>query len=161
MLNDKSCIRDEKSTNLFEQYRKMANGKIAPNIDLNEEGSPLKDLKSIAAQYKLVVFGASWCPHCTEELPKLENYAKTWKDNNIELIYISIDTNKKDYQDTYLDKPWQSYCDFKGWDTQAALDYFVSGTPTYFLLDATNKILLRPKSVEHANAWMKSRGMVN
>ena len=161
MLNDKSCILDKKITNLFEQYRKMANGKIAPNIDLNVEGSTVKDLKSIAAQYKLVVFGASWCPHCTEELPQLENYSKTWKDNKVELIYISLDTNKKDYQDTYLDKPWQSYCDFKGWDTQAALDYFVSGTPTYFLLDATNKILLRPKSVEHANAWMKSRGMVN
>ena len=50
--------------------------------------------------------------------------------------------------------PWQSYCDYKGWETQAAKDYYISGTPSYFLLEATNKILLRPNSLAHANAWI-------
>ena len=156
LLNDNQCILNDDLAAKLESYRKMKVGKTAPEIVL-EGNKKLSDIKA----HKLVVFGASWCPHCTEEFPKLENYSKIWKDNKVELIYISIDTNKKDYQETYLDKPWQSYCDYKGWDTQSALDYFVSGTPTYFLLDATNKILLRPKSLEHANVWMKSRGLVN
>ena len=50
--------------------------------------------------------------------------------------------------------PWQSYCDYKGWETQAAKDYYISGTPSCFLLEATNKILLRPNSLAHANAWI-------
>ena len=156
LLNDNQCDLTDDLVSKLESYRKMKVGNTAPEIVL-DHSKKLSDIKT----HKLVGFGASWCPHCTEELPKLENYANTWNDNNIELIYISLDTDKKDFDKTYLDKPWQSYCDFKGWDSQAALDYFVAATPTYFLLDATNKILLRPKSVEHANAWMKSRGLVN
>ncbi|MDC1195661.1 DUF349 domain-containing protein, partial [Flavobacteriaceae bacterium] len=53
MLNDESCILDEKSTNLFEQYRKMANGKIAPNIDLDVEGSPVTDLRELDYKHNL------------------------------------------------------------------------------------------------------------
>ena len=162
MLNDESCILDEKSTNLFEQYRKMANGKIAPNIDLDVEGSPVTDLKSIDAQYKLVVFGASWCPTCNEEYSKLkEKYASLKANKDVEIIYIAIDTDTDAFEAYYGDAPFITFCDGKGWGTQAALDYYVSATPTYFLLDATNKILLKPNSVDHANTWMKSRGVVN
>jgi thiol-disulfide isomerase/thioredoxin len=155
LLEDNQCDLNDDLVSKLETYRTLKIGNTAPEIVL-DHSKKLSDLKT----HKLVVFGASWCPHCTEELPKLENYANTWKANTIELIYMSLDTSKKDFEKTYLDKPWQSYCDFKGWDSQAALDYFVAATPTYFLLDATNKILLRPKSVEHANAWMKSKGLV-
>ena len=42
-------------------------------------------------------------------------------------------------------------------DTPAAKDYYITGTPTYFLLDENNKILARPNSVEHANVLIDFR----
>ena len=85
---------------------------------------------------------------------ELLKYYTNWKAKNIEIVYISIDTDKTAFESAYKSMPWQSYCDYKGWETQAAKDYYISGTPSYFLLEATNKILLRPNSLAHANAWI-------
>jgi thiol-disulfide isomerase/thioredoxin len=155
MLNDESCILDEKSTNLFEQYRKMAKGKIVPNIDLNVEGSPAKDLKSIAAQYKLVVFGASWCPTCKEDYSKLkEKYAGLKANKDVEIVYISIDTDKDAFEAYYGDAPFITFCDGKGWESEAVTDYHIFATPSYFLLDNELNILEKIKTIEHLESWL-------
>ena len=50
--------------------------------------------------------------------------------------------------------PFISSCDYKKWDTQAAKDYFVSSSPTMYLLDKNNKIILRPKWVKAIDTWV-------
>jgi hypothetical protein len=39
---------------------------------------------------------------------------------------------------------WIASCDLKGWETQAALNYFIFGTPTMYLQETNNKILVKP-----------------
>ena len=73
---------------------------------------------------------------------------------DVEVVYISIDTDKEAYKTAYQNAPWQSYCDYKGWDTQAAKDYFVYATPTYILLDKYMKILVHPSSIGQVDAWV-------
>ena len=104
---------------------------------------------------KLVVFGASWCPNCKTDALELLKFYDSWKEKNVEIIYISIDTDKTAFETAYKNAPWQTYCDYKGWETKAAKEYYISGTPTYFLLDVDNKILVRPNSVAHANTWIE------
>ncbi len=149
LLNNNQCALDDKLTAKLESYRKMKPGNIASDIQLSST-KKLSDIKTT----KLVIFGASWCPHCADDIPVLEEKCKAWKEKNIEIVYISVDTDKKAFNTTYNNKPWQTYCDFKGWQTQAAKDFYVVGTPTFFLLDANNKILIRPKSIAHADAWI-------
>jgi len=153
LLERSQCSLKEDVAAKLESYRKMKLGNKAPEI-VFANNKKLSDLKT----HKLVVFGASWCPHCTKEIPKLiENYKK-WKAKNIEIVYISLDKESAAFTTTYKNMPWQqTHCDFKGWDTQAAKDYYITGTPTYYLLDANNTILLRPNSVEHANVWIMSK----
>ena len=150
LLDTQQCsLKDDVAAKL-ESYRKMKPGNKAPEI-VFANNKKLSDIKT----NKLVVFGASWCPHCTKEIPKLiENYKK-WKAKNVEIVYISIDTDPAAFKKTYKNMPWQqTHCDYKGWDTQAAKEYYVTGTPTYYLLDANNTILVRPKTVLHADAWI-------
>ena len=129
----------------------MKVGNIAPDILLNN--NKLSDVKT----NKLVVFGASWCPNCkTEALELLKQY-DAWKAKNVEIIYISIDTDKTAFEEAYKNAPWQTYCDYKGWDSTAAKDYHITGTPSYFLLDENNKILVRPNTVLHANVWITEK----
>ncbi|MFT4566605.1 MAG: hypothetical protein ACI9FN_001566 [Saprospiraceae bacterium] len=45
-------------------------------------------------------------------------------------------------------------CDNKQWENQAVRDYYVFATPTMYLLDIENKIILRPKSVKYVDAWV-------
>lgn len=152
MLNDQNCSLDIKHKALFEQYRKMANGKTAPDIQLSA-GQNLYNLKN---KFKLVVFGASWCQKCTEEIPKLAQFYQNWKDQyQLEVVFVSLDTQKQAYQDFIKNFQWISTCDFKSWDSPTVTDYCVFGTPTMYLLDANNNIQIKPISAEQISAWLE------
>lgn len=158
MLNQTHCVLSEKSINLFEQYRKMGIGNTASNIIFDNKKNILKikDLKSINSKYKLVIFGASWCPNCQIDFPKWkENYVALKEKYDLEIVYISIDTDKKVFEDYYKESPFITLCDFKGWKTQAAKAYYVFATPTYILLDKDLKVLAKLQSPEHMQAWLE------
>ena len=153
MLNDDTCQLDDKHKALFEQYRKMANGKTAPNIELL--AAKTVNLYNLKSNYKLVVFGASWCSKCVEEIPKLKAFYADWKKkHNIEIIFVSLDTDKNEYANFTKDFPWLSSCDFFFFLTKAARDYCVFATPTIYLLDANNTIKIKPISADQVNAWL-------
>lgn len=154
MLNQDNCMLNQKSNDMFEQYRKLAIGKTAPNIELTK-GKNLKNLKNT---YKLVVFGASWCPNCKTDYSKLKDiYADLKEKYNLEIVYISIDTDKAEFEKHYKDAPFITYCDTKGWETQAAKDYHVFATPTYLLLNKDLKIEAKINTPEHLEAWLKAK----
>ena len=159
MLNKDNCQLSDKQTDLFEQYRKLAIGKTAPNIIFENVADKTKsiDLKNLTNKYKLVVFGASWCPNCQTDYPSLiGKYRKLKESHNLEVIYISLDTDKSAFQDYYKEAPFITFCDGKGWETQAAKDYHVFATPTYILLDKDLKIIAKLQSPEHLEAWLQA-----
>ena len=49
---------------------------------------------------------------------------------------------------------WITSSDLKGWEGQAARDYYVFATPTMYLLDANNKIMVKPLSPGQTTAWL-------
>lgn len=154
LLNDVDCAceLDESLEKKLQKYGALKIGATAPDIQLNATRK-LSDLN----QNVLLVFGSSQCPHCTKELPDLEQLYRNQISNKVTVVYVSLDTDKTEFESQYKTKPWETFCDFKGWDTQAAKDYYVNATPTYILLDKNLKILLHPKSVAHASAWAKGR----
>lgn len=158
MLSDDSCQLDNKHEALFEQYRKMAIGNTAPELVLESTKTPNIKLSEIKNKYKLVVFGSSWCPKCAAEIPKIKTYYQQWKkDYDMEVVFISLDTDAAKYETFVKDFPWISSCDFKSWEGKNARDYYVFGTPTMYLLDKDQKILLKPMSPEQVNAWLEMR----
>lgn len=158
--DDCGCLNPQLQKKL-ERYGKMAKGQTAPDINFTEftyypDDVSAGSLKTINADYKLVVFAAGWCPHCVEAMPKITENYKTWRDKGVEVIFVSLDTNPKDFAGFAGPLPFVSTTDFKKWDGQAVEDYQVYATPSYFLLNKDLEILLRPKSVEHANAWIEA-----
>lgn len=75
------------------------------------------------------------------------------------MLYISIDTDKAAFETYYKDAPFITFCDAKGWETQAAKDYNVFATPTYILLDNKLKILAKLNSPQHLEAWLEAKGV--
>jgi thiol-disulfide isomerase/thioredoxin len=152
MLNQKGRELSDKSTAIFEQYLTMTLGQIAPDIVLNQ-----KSLKNLKNKYKFVIFGASWCPGCQSDYSKLKEMYETLKQNyDLEMVYISVDTDQADFEEYYKNTPFITFFDGKGWETPAAKAYHVSATPAYFLLDTDLKILAKIKSPEHLSFWLKN-----
>ena len=161
VLNQSSCTLESNLAKQLETYRAMKKGSIAPDIIFEEKAtiihnnnslSKLSDSKTL---YKLVVFGASWCPKCTEEIPLLTNNYIGWKNKGLEVLFISLDDDKKIFENFTKSFPFISYCDFQKWNSKPVQDYYVFGTPTMFILDQNQKIVLRPNSIKQVDAWVE------
>ena len=161
VLNETSCTLDNDLAKQLESYRAMKKGNIAPNINFGNSAylngvkqTILKSLTNLTTPHTLVVFGASWCPKCVEEMPKLtDNYVK-WRNLGVEVVYISLDTEQEDFEKSVSSYPFFAYCDYKKWDSPVAQDYYVFGTPTFYVLDNKREILLRPTSINQIDAWV-------
>lgn len=160
VLNEVTCTITSDLAKQLESYRAMKKGNIAPEIDFGNKsylnGLPqnqFSNLTSINSPYTLVVFGASWCPKCEAELPKLiQNYTR-WKNLGIDVVYISLDTEPAAFEQAVKTYPFFAYCDYKKWDSQVVKDYYVSGTPSFYLLNNKREIILKPISITQMDAW--------
>ncbi|MDD2386102.1 MAG: thioredoxin-like domain-containing protein [Bacteroidales bacterium] len=145
----------------LETYRKMKKGNIASNIaftgDVFQSGSKIntpKKLSDIQSSYKAVIFGASWCSSSTEELSQLIPLYKNWKSQDVEVIFVALDTDKTLFKNFTSVFPFISMCDYKKWGNKVVQDYYVYTTPTILLLDENQKIILQPKSISQLNNWV-------
>ena len=162
VLNEVSCTIDSDLAKQLETYRSMKKGNTAPDILFKGDNFTPgygpnnfpKKLSDLRSNYTVVVFGASWCPTCTQEVPEIAKFYPKWKGQNVEVVFVSLDEDKEAYRNFVKDLPFLSTCDFKKWDSPIAKDYYVFGTPTMFLLDKKRKILLRPNSVKEMDAWV-------
>ncbi len=162
VLNEVSCTIDNNLSKQLETYRAMKIGNKAPDIIFNKElflqerytKDLPKKLSEIKSQFVLVVFGASWCPKCSEELPEIAKNYKKWKGNELEVVFVSLDENLESFKSFSLNFPFISICDYKKWASPIANDFYVFATPSMYLLDKSGKILLRPNSVKQMDAWV-------
>ena len=161
VLNEVSCIIDDKLSAQMESYRAMKTGNTAPDILFN--GDILKNgvaiikpgrLSEIESAYTVVVFGSAWCPMCTRELSEIQRVYEKWKARGVEVVYVSLDVDKEDFINHSTQFPFISFSNYKKWETQAVKDYHVFATPTMFLLNKDREILLRPNSVRQMDAWV-------
>lgn len=135
--------QDDKNKQAFELrmegYKAMRKGIAAPNITwvtANGKQASLYDLKTDKV---LVVFWASWCSHCMEVMPKINEFAKLNQD--VAVVAISLDTDFNAYQKQALPlNEMYHYCDYKQWKSKPVVDYYIYGTPTMILLDKDKKI---------------------
>ena len=161
VLNLKSCIIDSDLARQLENYRAMKKGNIAPDIEFQDQSfvngvkqNQSNRLSQIQTHYTLVVFGASWCPKCTEELPTLiQNYSK-WKNLGIEVVYVSLDTDSATFYQAVKSYPFFAYCDYKKWESTPVKEYYVFSTPTFYLLNQQREIILRPNTIAQMDAWV-------
>lgn len=103
---------------------------------------PLLDGSSFAlsAQKGKVVLVDFWdvrCEPCRTEMPNLKEVFSDFKDKGLEIIGISLDTDRA-LLERYLgqaDLPWKIACSLKGWGDDTAKLYKISATPSTWLID--------------------------
>jgi len=162
LLNEKSCTINNDFAAQLESYRAMKKGNIAPDFDFKKEviapdydaSKQPKKLSDLKSKYTVVVFGASWCPQCPQELSKISGLYKKWKEQSVEVVFISLDEDEKLFKSFASVFPFISICDYQKWESPIAQTYHVFATPTIYLLDNKREILLRPNSVSQIDSWV-------
>lgn len=128
------------------KYKELANGKAGPEIIMNDINGNEFKLSELDAKYTLLVFWASWCPHCLIVLPEIK---KMYENDNIvdfEVVAISVDTSANDWKKEINEGgfDWINCSDLNGWNSKAADDYNIYATPSMILLDKEKNIIEKP-----------------
>jgi thiol-disulfide isomerase/thioredoxin len=129
-------------------YAAMKAGNAAPNFIVHPvTGVGAKDLYSLPPGKTLLVFWSSTCPHCMEELPKLNEWVATRED--LQVLAVSIDTDTATHLQAIKNFPnFIHSCNYKGWQTEAAISCYIAATPTFIMLDTDKKIAGKYSSFE-------------
>ena len=106
-------------------------------IDNKNNKYELKELTK--KKYFGLYFSAKWCGPCRKFTPKLiEFYNKT---QNFEIIFISLDTDEKEFNEYFSKMPWKSL-PFNNEQSSKLSDFFdVKGIPTLVLVDYEGNLL--------------------
>ncbi|MFC2097335.1 thioredoxin-like domain-containing protein [Bacteroidota bacterium] len=152
-LLESSCKNEEENKELKERlddFKRLANGNKAPEIDIILEDSSRLILSEMEANYKLIIFWAGWCGHCKIILPEIKKLYDEYKNSGFEIIAISLDNENYEWKNAIEEGnyDWINYSELSGWDCPAAIDYGITATPTLYLLDKNNTIILKPRTAD-------------
>ena len=154
LLDDNKCIINDKTLPILEQYKKMAIGNKAADMVFSA-GLKYYKLSEIPAKYKVVVFGASWCDACKNEMPQFKDYAALFKTTyDAEIVFVSLDTDKEKYDAYIKDLPFINTCDYMGWGSPNVKNYYVFATPSIYVLDTENTIVAKPIDAIATAKWL-------
>ena len=127
-----------------EKAKNMALGVKYQDIELmNPEGKTVKLSEYIPEnKYVMLEFWASWCGPCRGEIPHLRHVYQNYKDKGFEIISISVDQNRADWEKAMKEENmvWKQLCEPKGFEGPVAEKYNITGVPTCILLDKEGRI---------------------
>lgn len=118
-------------------------GSIAPNFTQNQlDGTPLQ-LTELRGKVVLIDFWASWCGPCRKANPEVVALYNKYKDQNFEILGVSLDRNKGAWEAAIQkdNLTWYHVSDLKSWQNAVAQLYGVRSVPQTFLIDENGKII--------------------
>ncbi|MFK5878214.1 MAG: thioredoxin family protein [Flavobacteriaceae bacterium] len=133
---------------------KLAIGVVAPEITWQEGDIEMKLSDMSLAQNYVLVFWSTSCSHCLIEIPSLYDF--TSKFSNVKVIAVALEENDGDYLDiTKSMTNWIHVLGLGKWENKYVKMYDIISTPTYFVLDADKKIILKPQNLEEIETFFK------
>lgn len=108
-------------------------------------------------KYTVVMFWASHCGHCMQELPGFVKTYNQYKPKGFEIIGVALDVSVNKWKKTIQDNNfnWKNVCQFKNYKSPVCQDYKVNKTPTFFVLDNQMNIVYKPKGTKELTAFLR------
>ena len=142
---------------LFKLNVKPDAGDKAFDFKINCLKGEVSKLSSIKSKYKLIVFWSMWCPHCTEMIPELYDLYKNYSKDDFEVIAISIDSEKKEWEKYVNERKysWVNGIEPDDGKSKTLKKYSIEATPELYLIDNELQIISCPQSVNQLKAKLR------
>ena len=141
-----SCSGDGNLKTRVKSYTDLRIGAKAPDFEIETLDGEDVVLSQMKNDYTLVVFWATWCENCKEEIPRINGAMPLFKRAKVDIIAISIDEEEADIR-KYVKENSISFrvaSDLLGWEGKIVTDYAVYATPSMFIVDRNMNIVAKP-----------------
>lgn len=132
-------------------------GAVAPDFvlpDLN--GTPVRLSDYRGKKVVFLNFWAPWCPACRFEMPTMQAASKRFKDQDLEILTISIDQASRQATVDYAAEHRLPFTVLLDPDHEVMERYRVTAIPTHVLIDRQGRMCHRhigPKDWRQPDAW--------
>ena len=119
----------------FSGTLKLEVGKAAPDLTFPGLDGRMISLSDHKGKVVLVNIWATWCSPCVDEMPSMEKLYQEFKDDNLEILAVSIDALGAEVVGPFMQKynlTFPALLDPEGTIRQS---YQVTGVPESFIID--------------------------
>ncbi|MCX5716047.1 MAG: TlpA disulfide reductase family protein [Candidatus Omnitrophica bacterium] len=119
-------------------------GNKAPDFTLPDISGKQVSLKDTIAANKatLLVFGATWCPYCRNEIPELKQLNSSHAKKGLKILSVDIGESPKKVE-SFAKQQGIDYTVLVDEDNRVASQYGVMGIPANILVDQSGEIKYR------------------
>ena len=110
-------------------------GQSAPDVVLEKtDGKLASVVGSRQGKKAILVFWATWCPHCYEDFTAINDHIASAEQNGIKIILVDIGETKEAVKN-YLARRQMNLVSFVNEDSYLQGVYHIVGVPTLFFID--------------------------
>jgi thiol-disulfide isomerase/thioredoxin len=135
-----------------------------PGIRVKNYTGRIFDTGTLKGQPYVVVFCATWCGPCRENLPFVVKLYNKYKSKGLKVVYFNLDDNRgkwsKEIKDYKL--KWINVSDGVKWvQSTIAKNFNILGIPVYILVDRKNKIVFNSNNYSEPPIPLLTNHLVN
>ncbi|MCA8983235.1 MAG: redoxin domain-containing protein [Planctomycetaceae bacterium] len=113
------------------------------------DGKPI-DVASYRGKVVLVIFWATWCQPCTEDLPQIRAMYDQYRAKGFEIVGVNLDT-QRELVAPYIAQHgnnWAHIAQNAGLEGNVAVEFGIISVPTMFLVDQKGVVVNNSAAVE-------------
>jgi peroxiredoxin len=123
-----------------EAYQDPLIGQAAPDVVLpNSDGTSASIINAREGKKAILVFWATWCPHCYVELGKINAVLLSVQEKGIKIILVDVGESKEDVKEYLMRRQMNLSC-FIDEDNVLHDPYHLIGVPTMVFIDKQGTI---------------------
>ena len=135
-------------------------GQYIPAFEIPDKDGSVVTREDFIGKTTLIVFWASWCGYCINEIDELNQIYNDFKDNNVEVVGISLDENRTAWVTKVLERDMQyiQLHDKDAFDADFAVACNVTSIPKMILIDGDGKVLMVTTKASQITDYLHSQG---
>ena len=158
-ISQKNIKKDEQISDTFENSKELS----ALDFSLKDQYGNSHSLSKYKGKTVLLIFWATWCPDCLEELPDIEKLYKEYQlEKNENIIILGINTPNREVETdvkgitSFMKKNNYTFPTLMDEDGKVFESYDIRTYPTTYFIDRNGKISRCIKEIMHYDDMKKS-----